>query len=230
MGPELSGAGLDGAGSSPDTTLGAIASVFDAATGWKARVGLFNGRPGDPDHPGQPSFAFNRDIGMLVIGEADHTWAWGRIAVGGWHFTSNLPSLDGSPDRHGASGGFLTVEPNLISRKDGLQLKGWVRAALGDARTDLVRNYLGGGLVASGFLRCCPDDTLGFAVAHARMNHRADPGAGAETTFEWTAQHRLNRAVFVQPDLQWVVNPGGFGGTPNALVVGMRVIVAHGLW
>ena len=229
MGPDLSGAGLDGAGSSPDTTLGAVASLFDAAAGWKARLGVFNGRPGDPAHPGQPSFALNRDIGVLAIGEADWTRPWGRVAVGGWHFTSTLPALDGSGDGRGASGGFVTVEPNLVSHKDGLQLKGWARAALGDARSDAVRGYIGGGLVASGFARWFPDDTLGFAIAHAVMNGRAGPGAGAETSFEWTAQHRINGAMFVQPDVQWVVNPGGFGTTANALVVGLRVIFAHGV-
>ncbi|MDE2404129.1 MAG: carbohydrate porin [Sphingomonadales bacterium] len=229
MGPELSGAGLDGAGSSPDTTLGAIVSLFDAAAGWKVRAGVFNGRPGDPARAGEPNFSFSRDNGVLAIAEADLTRAWGRIAVGGWHFTSRLPALDGSADRRGASGGFATVEANLVDHKDGLQLKGWTRAAIGDAATDAVRAYLGGGLVASGFWAACPDDALGFAIAHARMNDRAGSAAGAETTFEWTVQHRVAGWLTVQPDLQWVVNPGGFGGIPNALVLGLRVILTKGV-
>ncbi|MBU6269086.1 MAG: carbohydrate porin [Sphingomonadales bacterium] len=229
MGPEMTGAGLDGAGSSPDTTLGAVVSVFDGEAGWKLRAGVFNGRPGDPARPGSPSFAFSRDIGALAIGEADWSGSWGRIAVGGWHFTSTLSALDGSGNRRGASGGFVTVEPTLIDRKDGLQVKGWVRAALGDADTDVIRGYLGGGLAASGFWAAFPQDALGFAVAHARLNHRAGPGAGAETAFEWTAQHRLNGWLTVQPDVQWVVNPGGFGGVGNALVLGLRMIVTKGL-
>jgi porin len=229
-GPELSGAGLDGAGATPNTTLGVVAAVFDADAGWKLRGGLFNGRPGDPDHPGQPSFAFSRGIGVLAIGEADWTKAWGRIAVGGWHFTSTLPALDGSGDRRGASGGFVTLEPNLIKRDNGLQLQGWVRAGIGDAATDAVRSYIGGGLVASGMFPDHPDDAVGFAVAHARMNGRAGPGAGAETAFEWTFQHKLTCWLTVQPDVQWVVNPGGFGSTENAVVAGLRLVLTKSVF
>jgi len=83
IGPEFSGAGLDGPGGAPDTTLGAVVSVFDAAAEWKPRAGLFNGRPGDPAHPGRPGFAFGRDIGVLVIVEADWQGDLGRVSVGG---------------------------------------------------------------------------------------------------------------------------------------------------
>jgi hypothetical protein len=34
---------------------------------------VFNGRPGDPDHADRPSFAFNRENGVLAIGEIDRT-------------------------------------------------------------------------------------------------------------------------------------------------------------
>lgn len=229
-GPELSGAGLSGSGATPNTTLGVVAALFDADAGWKLRGGLFNGRPGDPDNPGQPSFAFSREIGVLAIGEADWTRDWGRIAVGGWHFTSTLPALDGSGDRRGASGGFVTIEPNLIRRDNGLQVQAWVRAGIGDAATDAVRSYLGGGLVASGFWQDHPDDAVGFAVAHARMNGRAGPGAGAETAFEWTFQHKLTCWLTVQPDVQWVVNPGGFGGVRNAVVAGVRLVLTKAVF
>jgi porin len=229
IGPELSGAGLDGGGASPNTTLGVIASVFDANTGWKLRAGAFNGRPGDALRPGEPNFTLNQDHGALLIAEADWTRNWGRVAVGGWHFTSRMPRLDGEGEVHHANGGFAIVEPVLINHRDGLQLRGWLRVGMGDELTDMVRTYVGGGLVASGLWRKLPQDTLGVAVAHAQINPRAGDNPTHETAFELTFQHRVRGWLTLQPDVQWVVHPGGFGATPNALVLGLRVIVTKGL-
>ena len=229
MGPDISSAGLDGGGSAPNTTLGAIASVFDAKTGWKLRLGVFNGRPGDDQRPGQPNFAFNEDIGAMLMGEVDWTRDWGRVAVGAWHFTSRLPRLDGEGDQHHAQGGYAIIEPVLINHTDGLQLKGWLRAGLGDAMTDMVRTYLGGGMVASGFWKDHLADTIGLSVAHARMNQRASSDIRPETAIELTYQHRINGWLTVQPDVQWVIRPGGFGDIPDALVAGLRVIITKGL-
>lgn len=229
-GPEFSGAGLAGSPATPNTTLGVVTALFSAEAGWRLRGGVFNGRPSDPDRPGRPSFAFSREIGVLAMGEADLTRDWGRIAVGGWHFTSTLPALDGSGERRGASGGFVIIEPNLIRRDGGLQVQSWVRLGLGDAATDAVRSYVGGGVVASGFWARHPDDAVGLAVAQARMNGRARPGAGAETAFELTFQHGVTDWLTVQPDVQWVINPGGFGDVRNAVVGGIRLIVTKSLF
>ena len=37
-----------------------------------------------------------------------------------------------------------------------------------------------------------------------------------ELVFEWNYKIQLTKFAFVQPDLQWVINPGGTNRIPNA--------------
>ena len=45
-----------------------------------------------------------------------------------------------------------------------------------------------------------------------------------ETVLEWTYRFQLRQgAAYFQPDLQYVINPGGTGEYANAFVVGCQV-------
>jgi len=54
-----------------------------------------------------------------------------------------------------------------------------------------------------------------------------DPTTGVqdyETVFEWTYRINLRKgAVFIQPDIQFVINPGGAGQINDALVLGCQL-------
>ena len=61
----------------------------------------------------------------------------------------------------------------------------------------------------------------------ARLNPRIDRTAKRETVVELTAQHHLADDVVVQPDFQYVLNPGAIGPNRDAVVGGLRIMV---LW
>ena len=42
---------------------------------------------------------------------------------------------------------------------------------------------------------------------------------------EWGYRINFTKFAYVQPDLQWVINPGGTGRIPNALVLGAQMSV-----
>ena len=44
-----------------------------------------------------------------------------------------------------------------------------------------------------------------------------------EMVFEWAYRVQINKFLYAQPDVQWVVNPGGTGNIPNALVLGAQI-------
>jgi porin len=60
-----------------------------------------------------------------------------------------------------------------------------------------------------------------------RLAKRLDPTVGVkqeETVLEWNYTFRFkDGALFVEPDLQYIIRPGGTGNIPNALVVGAQV-------
>ena len=60
-----------------------------------------------------------------------------------------------------------------------------------------------------------------------RLAQRLDPTVGVqdqETVLEWNYTFRFrNGAFFIEPDMQYIIRPGGTGNIPNALVVGAQV-------
>jgi porin len=93
------------------------------------------------------------------------------------------------------------------------------------------------GVAARGLDRCRPRDVGAFGVVFGefsgdlrrgqRQAQQIDPTIGVqdhETALEWTYIFRfMNGAYFVQPDMQYIIRPGGTGEIPNALVLGTQV-------
>ena len=229
VGPELSHSGLNGPSIYPNSTLGLVAWLYDGDKDLKVRLGVFNGRPNDPDHPARTVVKIDSDNGALLVGEIDKTTKRWRAAVGAWHYTSLLPVLGTDASGRGSSGAFVTVEPVLVQIPDGLELRAWGRAGLAARKYNNVRGYIGGGIVADHIWKRASEDSLGFAVARAYVNPRLDVQAGAETTFEATYQHKLAGWLFAQPDIQYVVHPGGLPSGHSALVLGMRLVATRSL-
>ena len=53
----------------------------------------------------------------------------------------------------------------------------------------------------------------------------AAPLQDFEVALEWTYIIQMARWLTVQPDVQYIIKPGGTGTIPNALVVGFQVSV-----
>ncbi|MBW8734691.1 MAG: carbohydrate porin, partial [Asticcacaulis sp.] len=104
----------------------------------------------------------------------------------------------------------------------------WLRTGVANDKTLPLSAYIGGGVVRSGpFGRT--DDSVGLAVAHVRFGapYRAaqGPARDDETTWEATYHYAVSPRVSLEPDLQYVVNPGGDLAVSNAVVVGVRIHV-----
>jgi porin len=106
-----------------------------------------------------------------------------------------------------------------------------------DQRVNQLPYFFGAGLVAYGFLPSRPRDFAGFGVAYGSYSgdlRRAEeilvltnPAVGAqcwEMTLEWTYGCTVRPGLLVQPDLQFIINPGGNKAVPNALAVGVNVV------
>jgi porin len=90
--------------------------------------------------------------------------------------------------------------------------------------------------VVRGLLPPRPTDTLGFGIVYGhfssdlqdsqRREQQFDPTIGVqkhEIALELTYRLRLlGGALFVQPDIQYIVRPGGTGQIPDAFVAGLQ--------
>ncbi|HXI71271.1 MAG TPA: carbohydrate porin [Verrucomicrobiae bacterium] len=93
------------------------------------------------------------------------------------------------------------------------------------------------GVASRGMFESRPIDVAGFGVvfgsfssdlSNAQQREQLlDPATGVqdyETVFEWTYRFNLRKgAVFFQPDVQYVINPGGKGHINDALVLGCQI-------
>jgi porin len=76
-------------------------------------------------------------------------------------------------------------------------------------------------------------NTLGIALAYVDLNGRLfttdnPTGLRHEIVAESTLSIPINEKVSLQPDLQYVIDPGGTSDARNALVAGLRVSVVLG--
>jgi porin len=166
----------------------------------------------------------------------------GKLALGGWYYTARFPDLvdtlpSGGPVRHrGSAGAYLIGDGTVWSARPGRPgaLTVFVQLGLGDGRVNQIGGYLGGGLTLTAPFAGRAQDELGLAAAAALNGshyERAQTGAGAptagETTIELTYLAQLGVWLTVQPDIQYVIHPGGTRGVRNAVAPGLRIAISH---
>jgi porin len=98
---------------------------------------------------------------------------------------------------------------------------------------DFIGFYFDTGLTYKALIPTRGDDTLGVAFAYARLSSGArraavqdgSVGVGAEMALEATYQAQINKWLSIQPDLQFIINPGGNEDLGNAVVIGGRISI-----
>ena len=104
------------------------------------------------------------------------------------------------------------------------------RAGFTPADRNFINFYFDTGLSYKGLIPGRADDTAGIGFGYAQLSNGArsslkDSGsnpAGAEMVVEFTYQARITPSLVVQPDLQYIINPGGTTDLNNAFVIGAR--------
>jgi porin len=124
------------------------------------------------------------------------------------------------------------AEGRLLAKPgaEGAGLSGWIRLGVANGEINPVANYLGSGLVYTGLIAGRDKDEVGVAVMRAGFSDAARRAAAelgiaraeAETTFETTYRFTVRDWLNIQPDVQYVIHPGGRLAVGNAFVVGMR--------
>ncbi len=164
----------------------------------------------------------------------------------GWYFildqmlyrepSAELPaptgkSLDGKSVVDGKSGKSFKTPVSMEKSDQGL---GWFgRIAFTKEDRNFLNFYFDVGLTYKGLIPSRDDDTIGIAFAYAQLGNTArnslieegSVGVGAEMVLELTYQCQLTPWLIVQPDLQYIINPGGTQDLGNALVIGARAAV-----
>lgn len=155
--------------------------------------------------------------GHMVITEAAYQAEQFTFKAGAWQHTANV-TYNGQA--FGQNQGYYAVSDIALYQSGDRSVGMFVQyGQVPKGRNDLTP-YKGAGLNLSGMIPGRADDQLGIAVANAKTK------SGAETVIELTYHAALTNWLSVQPSLQWINNPGGATGTPQARVGLLRFEVA----
>lgn len=105
--------------------------------------------------------------------------------------------------------GFYMVADQSIWQKSENREKLGIFLQMSISPSNLNENnfYLGYGFTYNGIFSMYDKDVLGFAIAYAKLNN----SIGHETSLELTYKTEINNHIFIQPDLQYIINPAGIG-------------------
>jgi porin len=199
-----------------------------------------DGVPGDPGDTHRSRWHLSRSEGALLIGEVSA--AAGPIAqlsLGHWRYTATFEGLhledsDGrgqlARDNHGT---YITAElaPQATQHEAGPRWSGFLRAGTANDRINAFEQHVAAGVVVAGPWPGRRGSELGLAASEARVGdgyraaRRRDsaPAERCERNVELTWRVPVSEHAVLQPDLQYVVNPGADRSLPDAWIVGLRL-------
>ena len=162
-----------------------------------------------------------------------------KLALGSWYYTAEFDGYAMIDDIKSYSrdwGAYLLGEKVLwsTSARAGQILGGFFRVGYANPKMNPVSHYCGCGLMFSGRSHhsCYHQLGLAFAAAWLSENYHQTILTGGnesdklELVVELVYRSQINKWMTVQPDVQYIVNPGYIPQNPDSIVLGLRFDVS----
>lgn len=198
------------------------------------KVGVFDGSLADGAQTGTMGvfghFFSNLPDHAFIIGELDFEWDWastykGRLGIGWWQHTARFFTFGGATKR-GTSGPYVTVD-QILYKTPKSEAGFFFVYSTGNQSVNDFRRYVGAGIVGKGILSFRPQDSIGVGMSRGYLSQ--DEAAGFtepyEASYEVFYQWKCLPWGYLEPDFQYIVNPGG-DGLSNASVFTLRLQVS----
>jgi porin len=236
MGTDLGQTGLNGPSVFPVSSL-ALRVHVNFGAGLYGQIAVLDGVPGDPDDPESNEIDLSSDDGALVV--AEYGWGnddWRKLAVGAWVYTADFDPL-ASPDgpQDDGNSGWYAIADRTVWRGGETTLAAYLRIGRAEDRYNPMEDYLGFGASLAGFSAARPDDELGVGVSSGtagsdlKAARRLDDlGTDSrETSIELTYRAPITDWLTLQPDIQYIINPGLEPAFDNSLVISLRFELSY---
>ncbi len=157
----------------------------------------------------------------------------GHYWMGGYYSTMEYPQFNSSSMSPNAYG-FYWHADQMVYRVDPISEKGlvlWNAYAFSPQENiSKLPFQVNGGAIYTGLLPGRDNDQTILGLAYGSFStsyagaQAASGNGNPNYELAYEAGYRINftKYAYFQPDLQWIVNPGGLGSTPNALVIGAQ--------
>jgi porin len=236
IGPDFSQSGQNGPSIFPTTGL-ALRILAELGEGY-AMLAVLDGVPGHPDRSTGTHIRLDSDDGVLSVMEMgwlpdDASGVYSKMALGLWGYSKEFDEILNPGELSSSRGGYVLAERQLTQESSdpsqGLAVFG--RYGVAGSEVNQLGSYLGLGVVYTGLFEGREGDQLGLAIAKAnngdeyRMAEQlaGTPVDDAETNVELTYSAQVNSWLRVQPDIQYVINPGTRKNFNNTTIIGVRL-------
>lgn len=210
--------------------------------GWKFQAAVMQGDVWPPgENPTNFYWRFNRMNGLLCAGQAQ--FAWNKAPLPGTAKVGALLNTGYSDydNQSGAAWGnsfFYGIIDQTLWREPGCcadcpQGLSWFNRTgfSGTPDRSVIGLLFNTGLVYDGLVPARDKDAAGIGLVWTQLS--PDQAAqfqgsnrGTEMVFEATYQAQLTPWLSLQPDVQFIVQPGGSTAVPNALLIGMSAAIS----
>lgn len=239
IGSELAATGPNGPSIFPSTSL-AVRLAWTPSEHSYVQAAALNAHAGVLGDPG--GVDLHMEDGALLIAEGGWTGlgkaGTGKVAFGAWRYTRKQDDIrdlapTGDPAKRKAQGAYVLLERALTGAggEDAVRrTTAFARLGVSDGDTTPFHGGWQAGLKVDRVLAGRPDSAFSIGVNQAYLTgkHRAnaaDAGQNVgerESAIEVTYADRIG-PLTLQPDLQYVISPGGDRAVKNAVVAILRV-------
>jgi porin len=215
----------------PKNALGLMLnySITDAIS---AQFAIIDGDPGDLESdPYNLSHNLSKEQGLYYSGEVAFLTKRGTYKLCGYYHTGSFNDiLNPQISKKHNFGAYGVFEQTLFEFSGDKKLNGFIQLGYAPTSRNLLDKYFGCGInFYSPFSR--KDDIIGLAVAHASVNKdyfdaNSSTITRSETAIELNYEITLNDYFSLQPNIQYIINPGMSKNTNNALVSTFRLNIS----
>lgn len=233
IGSELAATGPNGPAIFPSTSLAARVRI-GSPDGHYVQAAAVNARAGTIGDDGGVDTTL--DDGVLYLAEAG--WSGPvRIAVGAWRYGEGQEDIrdvlpGGDPRLSDAQGAYLVAEGTVFEAEDAPTVRAFLRLGVSDGDTTDFKGGWQTGLRLDSVFDGRPDSAFSIGFHQGLLSDKARANAldagtrfgDAEGGIELTYADTFGPFT-IQPDLQWIHNPGGDADRDPILTAGLRVIL-----
>lgn len=216
----------------PKNALGGLIQ-YDFSDKFRFQTAVYDGDPGSfEDDRYNTKWKLSKNEGLLSITELNYktiknAQTTGSYKLGFIYHTANFILQDDSSKTHSGNTSFYAIIDQMFlpEKDDATQgLGGFLQLGYAPPAYNFNDFHVGGGVCYNGLLSKKGNDVLGLAFTLAHVSNKVQTAHDShETAIELFYTLTINDHISIQPDFQYIINPGTSKELNNAFVGLVRI-------
>lgn len=216
----------------PKNCMGAILEL-EATDKITINAALYDGDPGSIDadphnmHLGiDPESGFLSTVeGIYSISANNYTKACYKLGM--QYHTGEFTNFSDGETKDGNLNIYAIADQLVIDKGNGKGLGLFAQLGWAPSEYNNIPVYIGTGFNILGTLPDRGEDILGLGIAHAQVSEHLGLDENNETIVELSYNLQINESIGLQPDFQYIMNPGATSSIDDAFVGLLRINIGY---